>query len=298
MTKTILVALIVTTLSISQAFSCDATGTSGFAPENDLKIYVGDKSANNMTKEMFLNAIERVSSFYSPIVKDLGGDLIMKNDWDSPSVNAFAKQEKTDKEVYMFGGLARHPMITEDGFMMVVCHELGHHVGGAPKKVSQSRLGFIWASNEGQADYFAGLKCMRRVLEKDDNIAIVAEMQIDQEAKTKCESVYKSASEAALCQRIAMAGKSLAKLLGDLNKSDSSDVSFSTPDSSVVASTFDPHPQAQCRLDSYFSGALCDKSPLEDLSKTDAIVGTCIKKDGYAEGVRPLCWYKPSENEI
>jgi hypothetical protein len=33
----------------------------------------------------------------------------------------------------MFGGLARHELVTDDGFMMVVCHETGHHLGGAPR---------------------------------------------------------------------------------------------------------------------------------------------------------------------
>ena len=46
------------------------------------------------------------------------------------------------------------------------------------------------------------------------------------------------------------------------------------------------------------AGALCDKPVLENLSETDAIAGTCIKKDGYTQGVRPLCWYKPGYNEI
>ena len=298
MTKTILVSLIVTTLIFSPAFSCDVAGASGFAPKNNQKVYVGDKAANNMTEEMFNGAINRVFSFYSPIVENMGEKLIMNNDWKDPEVNAFALQDETGWNVFMTGGLARHRFATVDALMMVVCHEIGHHLGGAPKKVAASGVGFKWASNEGQADYFAGLKCMRRILENDNNAAIVADMQIDDQATIKCESVYKSSSEVALCQRIAMAGKSLAKLLGDLGSSESANVNFTTPDSSVVGSTYDKHPSAQCRLDSYFAGVLCDKSILENVSITDAIVGTCIKKDGYVDGVRPLCWYKPGDKEI
>ena len=296
MTKTILVALIVTTLTFSQAFSCDVDGVGGFAPENNLKIQVGDKASNNMTEEMFLFTVGRVSAVYSPIVKNMGGNLVMNNNWGDVRVNASAEQSGSDWKVNMYGGLARHPLVTVDGFMMVVCHELGHLIGGAPKKTPASGIGLRWASNEGQADYFAGLKCMRRVLENDDNVAIVEEMQIDSEVTKKCKSIYKSATEVALCQRVAMAGKSSAMLLGDLGGN--SNVKFLTPDSSSVTRTNDNHPVAQCRLDTYFAGALCDKSILEDVSKTDAIPGTCIKKDGYDKGVRPLCWYKPSENEV
>lgn len=293
MTKGILVALMATTLTFSQAFSCDALGLTGFAPENNLKIEVGDKASNNMTKEMFLDAVSRVSTVYEPIVAEKGGKLIMNNRWDDATVNASAQQSGRNWQVNMYGGLARHPLVTVDGFMMVVCHELGHHIGGAPRK---GGFGSAWASNEGQSDYFAGLKCMRRVLEKEDNIAIVSKMTIDAEVVTKCESIYKSESEIALCQRISMAGKSLAMLLGDLGGN--SNVKFTTPDTSKVARTNDNHPAAQCRLDTYFQGTLCDKAISDDVDGKDALKGVCLKRDGYELGMRPLCWYKPTAAEL
>ncbi len=293
MTKGILVALMATTLSFSQAFSCDVHGKSGFAPENNLQIAVGDKAANNMTKELFLEAIGRVSSVYAPIVKQKGGNLIMNNRWDDNTVNASAQQSGTNWQVNMYGGLARHPLVTVDGFMMVVCHELGHHIGGAPRK---GGWGSAWASNEGQSDYFAGLKCMRRVLENDDNIAVVSKMEVDAEATAKCQAIYKSESEIALCQRISMAGKSLAMLLGDLGGN--SNVKFTTPDTKIVKTTNDNHPAAQCRLDTYFQGSLCDKAISDDVDGKDATKGVCLKRDGYEVGTRPLCWYKPSAAEL
>lgn len=293
MTKGILVALMATTLTFSQAFSCDSLGLTGFAPENNLKIEVGDKASNNMTKEMFLDAVLRVSSVYESIVAEKGGKLIMNNRWDDATVNASAQQSGKNWQVNMYGGLARHPLVTVDGFMMVVCHELGHHIGGAPRK---GGFGSAWASNEGQSDYFAGLKCMRRVLEKEDNIAIVSKMTIDAEVVTKCESIYKSESEIALCQRISMAGKSLAMLLGDLGGN--SNVKFTTPDTSKVARTNDNHPAAQCRLDTYFQGTLCDKAISDDVDGKDALKGVCLKRDGYELGMRPLCWYKPTAAEL
>ena len=284
-------ALLSMTLSV-QTFSCDSHGVTGFLPENNLSIPVGDKMASDMTEEKFNAIVNRVAAVYSPIIKGMGATLVMNNDWASTTVNASAQQSGSTWTVNMYGGLARHKLTTDDGFMMVVCHELGHHIGGAPRYDRNTD----WASNEGQADYFAGLKCMRRVVENDDNIAIVASMKVDAEATKQCQSVYKSASEVALCQRVAMAGKSLGSLLGSLGGN--SNVNFNTPDKKAVKSTNDAHPAAQCRLDTYFAGGLCDKSILEDVSKDDAIQGTCIKRDGYTKGVRPLCWYKPGSNEI
>lgn len=288
-----LISALAMTLSLSQAFACDIHGTTGFMPENNLKISKDDKETNGMTKEKFEAIVNRVYLAYSPIVAAKGATLEMDNNWDDGTVNAYANQTGNTWHVNMFGGLARHPLVTDDGFMLVVCHETGHHLGGAPKIGGRASA---WASNEGQADYFGTLKCMRRVLSVDDNQAIMAKATIDPEAKTKCEMVYKSGDEIALCERIAMAGKSLAQLLGDLGGN--SNVDFTTPDKSVVRKTNDAHPAAQCRMDTYFSGSLCDKAFSDDVSNTSPINGTCIKKDGYAVGPRPLCWYKPTASEI
>lgn len=287
----ILISALSMSMTLSSAFACDIQGKTGFAPKNDMKISKFDKNTNGMTEEKFLSIIKRVSDVYAPIVESKGASLDMINNWDDATVNAYAHRDGKVWHVSMFGGLARHPLTTDDGFMLVVCHETGHHLGGAPKYGG----GTDWASNEGQADYFGSLKCMKRVLENDDNISIVAGMNIDEDATKQCQSTYKNAGEVALCQRIAMAGKSLGMLLGDLGGN--SNVNFNTPDKKIVKRTNDAHPAAQCRLDTYFHAGLCDKSYTEDVSEKSPIPGTCIKKDGYKVGVRPLCWYKPGAGE-
>lgn len=290
MKKRILSAVAALSLTVSASYACDIHGKSGFAPENNLRISQWDKASNGMTKERFLEIVKSVSDIYAPIVKVKGGTLSMNNRWDDDTVNASAQQIGKTWVVNMYGGLARHQLTTDDGFALVVCHELGHHIGGAPRK------GSSWAANEGQADYFGAMKCLRRVLEKEDNVTYVSKMTVDAEATQKCEATYKNAGEVALCQRIAMAGKSLGSLLGDLGGN--SNVNFNTPDKSVVKRTYDAHPQAQCRLDTYFQGILCDKSYDQDTDNKDPIIGTCIAKDGYKVGPRPLCWYKPGTGEI
>jgi hypothetical protein len=190
----------------------------------------------------------------------------------------------------MFGGLARHETITADGFAMVACHEIGHHIGGAPKKASW--MGNTWASNEGQADYWGTMKCFRRVMMNDDNASIVAKMEVDQFAREKCEGIYANEAEIALCLRNAMGGLSLGNLFRALRRQ-TTPLAFNTPDRTRVTRTNDNHPDSQCRLDTYFAGAICDKSIDEDVSQTNATVGVCNLSDGATDGTRPLCWYKP-----
>lgn len=268
-----------------KAQACDEDGNSGFLPENDMYISVNDKNANDMTEERFNEIIDRIESVYAPIVRSKKGKLVVKRKWSDGTVNASAQRFFKTWVVNMYGGLARHKDVTDDGFAMVVCHELGHHLGGAPKV---GNIMMKWASNEGQSDYFASLKCMRRVYGNDDNVSIVSNMEIPDAAREKCEKAWSTQDEQALCMRIAMAGKSLSKLLAR-----GGSPKFSTPDRSVVDRTNNAHPAGQCRLDTYFHGALCDKDISDEVSNRDRTKGVCIRKRGYSDGVRPLCWYKP-----
>lgn len=291
MKKFILLIIIILNLNPT-VFSCDRHGKSGFAPKNNMKISQWDKDTNGMTKQKFLEIINEVYNIYSPIVKERGGDLTMKNFWEDDTVNASAERAAGDVWIVnMYGGLARHPKTTNDGFSMIVCHELGHHIGGAPLYRDDE-----WASNEGQADYFAAMKCMRRVFLNQENRKIVSRMIVDPEATKQCQSVYTDDNEIAICERIAMAGKSLGSVLASITGGSS--VKFNTPDKTVVRSTFDGHPEAQCRLDTYFQGILCNKSFDQDVDIIDPIIGTCNLKEGYKLGIRPRCWYKPLSSEI
>ena len=290
MKKGIIVGAALALSALTSSFACDIHGKSGFMPENHLWISKTDKDTNGMTQDTFNAIIDRVEAVYKPIVAAKGANYVVVRNWDDGTVNAYADRNDGNWNVNMFGGLARSPEVTNDGFMLVVCHETGHHLGGAPRFAGND-----WASNEGQADYFGTLKCMRRVLGNDDNVSIVAGMNIDDAAKQKCELVYKNANDIALCERISMAGKSLAILLADLGGTKA--VDFNTPNKSIVKKMFDAHPEAQCRLDTYFQGTLCDKSIDEENSQTDPKPGTCVKSEGYTSGPRPLCWYKPAKGE-
>ena len=64
----------------------------------------------------------------------------------------------------------------------------------------------MWASNEGQSDYWGAMKCLKRYMENDDNIAIVSKMEVDEHAKTTCEANYNQENDVAICIRSAMAG--------------------------------------------------------------------------------------------
>lgn len=294
MIKTTLASLLVfsglltTTLTANAHSSCvmnNKTGELQFMPDNTMQIAIGSKMANDMTKETFVGAIDHVAEMFQPFFAKVNAKLTVNKLWDDNTVNASASQGRNGNWIVnMYGGLARHQMVTVDGLILVLCHEIGHHLGGAPKYQG----GRNWASAEGQSDYYGSLKCFRRVVANEDNVAIVAKMQIDPEVTKQCQATYTTENEIAVCQRTSMAAYSVSKMMAGTKV-----INFTTPDLSQVSKTNENHPAVQCRLDTFFQAALCIKSIDEDLTSNDPTIGACSAKDGLKTGLRPTCWYKP-----
>ncbi len=263
-----------------------------FVPENNLSIPFNNFNPSGISKEQFEIVINKVSNTYSPIVEAKGARLIFNRKWDDNTVNASAARDLsrgTDWFVSMFGGLARHPQMTEDAFLVVVCHELGHHLGGFPKKTQAFQVDRKWSSVEGQCDYFASLKCLKKVFEKEDNEAALKNKIVPQIVLEQCESSYVNHHEKMICIRSAIAGMEISKFIEVLTESKKS-VSFATPDKKKVFKIEKDHNSAQCRLDTFFQGSLCEVSADTELSKEEAHSGACTKKNGNSRGLRPRCW--------
>jgi hypothetical protein len=210
-------------------------------------------SAAGISEAQFNEVLDQVEAYYAPIVASRGAKLQINRLWKDGTVNSDASQPGNGTYVInSYGGLARYAGMTVDGYQLVACHEMGHHLGGAPKFGDAD-----WASIEGQADYFADLKCIK--------------------------AMGKSEAE------IQAANIVLAKVLAELGGEPVPSISKHDP--SVVRETYEEHPHAQCRLDTYQAGMNCKVN--EDLSDTDAKAGTCYDYIHEDIGNRPLCWYKP-----
>jgi hypothetical protein len=290
MKRTLLLSAVSAIFLGAAVMPASASDCTGFVPPNDLYISVDSPQAKGISELQFNKVIDIVQKLYAPVVADEGGVLMFNRRWTDGTVNASAQQSGNKYIINMYGGLARHETITMDGFALVVCHELGHHIGGAPKKAGWSG----WASNEGQSDYYANLKCLRRVFSDPDSKAFSAMSSSDELAVKTCEATFKDADERGLCIRGAMAGKSVAYLFKAL-RNETVDPGFDTPDSNVVTAMMDSHPATQCRMDTYLQGSLCTQPVGSALSDSDPAAGTCTRSAGFSTGFRPLCWYKPAK---
>jgi hypothetical protein len=276
--------------AVGLTFSAQIQEYCQFLPDNDMYIPVEQVSAfGGLTQENFNSVIDRIEAIYTDDITARGGQLVINRLWDDGTVNASAQRMGNKFILNMYGGLARNELVTVDGFAAVLCHEMGHQVGGAPKVGNWMMK---WAANEGQSDYFATLKCLRRYFAKDDNERIVASLEVPQIVTSSCANQFADRSEQLICMRGAMAGLSVSSLLASL--SGSSDIDFATPDTREVRKTYNAHPKAQCRLDTYLAGAVCNVSASTAVSDTDFKVGTCWDTNVSKEGLRPRCWFQPA----
>lgn len=262
----------------------------GFVEDNTMWISADDKTAGGITEAQFNAVIDKATNLYTDYFASKGAKLVVERKWTDGTVNAYARQSGSNWIVSMFGGLARHETITQDGFAVVICHEIGHHVGGAPKYKSWGG-GSDWASNEGQSDYFASLKCLRKYFADEDNIAALENVEVDPLVLERCNSEHSNPQEVAACARISLAAGSVARLFQSL-RNESTPPLYNTPDTRVVSSTSDSHPGTQCRMDTYFGGAVCAADHNVEVSKTDYRVGTCTDLNGL--GTRARCWFAPT----
>jgi hypothetical protein len=278
-------------LFLSNCSLADATKESvnakvTFMPENNLHEQ-DSLMSNNMTQQMFDKIIDQIEAYYKPIVAKFGGKLVVERKWSDNTVNAYAQQIGSTWKVTMFGGLARRDEMTPDGFAMVVCHELGHHLAGFPNSG--------WASYEGQSDYFALQACASNLWAGEFQINDEAVADVDSTAKALCDKYY--SNDPSLCYRKMNASYSLANLLAALG---GDTISFDTPDKTIVKKTASEHPAAQCRLDTYVAGTLCEKKwgdtvmPANEKESAKYLCTSALNQKEYSIKARPRCWFKPT----
>lgn len=289
--KLILIATLLSTAafaqpedSVLQTFAEPRPVCGGYFPNSTMRIPVGTSKNFGIDRARYDKVLDRIETIFGPRIRALGGQLVVERSWNSDEVNASAMRWGNQYIINMYGGLARHPLITEEGFTMVACHEVGHHLGGAPKTMG-------WATNEGGSDYYSSLKCMRWFYEGADNEAWAKSVSHDTVAVNQCKAQYPDREDYLICLRSAAGALSIAACFADVDKV-ANTFRFDTPDPAIVTRTNNGHPDTQCRLDTLFAGAIC-KAPLSTpVSGSDPKAGSCVQGTDLL-GWRPLCWFKP-----
>ncbi len=171
---------------------------------------------NGYKESQFDRVLNRVKSEFSREAKIMGKKFVIESIWWDGSVNAYSWVGDTTVGIEIPGGLARHSLITENAFILIICHELGHIFGGNPKKYN--------VSVEGQADYYSTKECFKRLYVKKD-------------------SYYHDAVGA-----IKSVTNLYARASGDRPPK------MGKKDPNRVKKTLSTHPSIQCRMDTLIAG--------------------------------------------
>ncbi|WP_372655530.1 hypothetical protein [Halobacteriovorax sp.] len=230
-----------------------------------------DPTTSTITEELFYTVINRVESLYNNDFAAKGILVDFNSNWETSYFSAWAHNDNPPLySLNFWGGIARIPGINEYGWAFVVCHEVGHLLGGTPFNTLES---FIWASSEGQSDYFAGAHCLKRYFDAFPYTG--EEVELTPKIKNECSQNHH-------CLNAAKAALSFTNIIRYIYR-DTPTLSLETPSQQdPVTSILKSYPDAQCRMDTIFESGKCanDYSSLEDW----------VCKEG--PGSRPKCWYK------
>lgn len=262
-----------------------------FMPAGPLQnLIVATLPSKGITKVQFINASDRVLKVAGVATSAYGQKLIVKRSWIDPEVNASAGVTLTGKWLMtLSGGLARLEGMTQDGYELVLCHELGHLVGGFPYFPSTNIFIEEDLTSEGQSDYWATQTCIKEVW-KDD---LIVESNLEQKFKDKCNKVYASALDRSICYRSLEASVSNFVTLAKSSKR--KEPSLDLKDTEEVKKTNFRHPKYQCRLDTSVAGSLCvnnlDITQKSPTTEKTALEQSCVEE----HDARPRCWFAPSD---
>jgi hypothetical protein len=247
-------------------------------------------NSSGITESEFNKLINRVTDKYDSIFKRHGLQLKIDGAWKKSEMNAYSDQLGKKRFVYLYGGYARLAQMDKDTYLSVICHEIGHHLGGFP-----FAPGSTWASSEGQADYFSTLKCMKLILKNDpENERVALSLDLPQQVKDLCRGQYPLEDDYFICLRSAMAAETYGKINAALATPDSRrEISLLSPTYKKASFTNLSYPRPQCRVDTKFQGALCNVDINMALGFDDENKGACSIKNGHSLGSRPMCWFVP-----
>lgn len=207
-----------------------------------------DKAMSGITKDQYSQLLGKFHlHFFNKVFNETKLPFLVQQEWESPYFAAFAKQSETVTEVSLWGGMARAPGATPTILAAVLCHELGHIIGGKPL---QTIPGAEWSSTEGQSDFYAARACLPDFLKSNPHYRPA---YIEQQVLDLCD-------DNTVCQDSAQAGLDLVRFMQKYSYRSYATISVHTPAETSSGLVRNSYPSDQCRLDSFVQGALCLKT--------------------------------------
>lgn len=258
-----------------------------------ISLLLGQNCFASLKQEISQSVIEDFLHKMRPLVQsETAHQLFVVLSWDEERVNAHAtKNDDNDLVINVAGAMARHPLMNRDGLMAILCHELGHHLGGAPRSPRGRSTKLSWSSAEGQADFYAASRCLPLVWGEEGKQNERFEIPQMSDAKDQIKMANdRCPADDPLCSRIAMAGLVVGRVFASLKEGHRLP-SLNYKDQLEVSFSYYQHPSPQCRLDTFVAGAKCFEARERAFDQDDPSKGPCPLE---GEGARPRCWFFPN----
>lgn len=253
-----------------------------------------DKASKKMGDYQYVeNLFNKFQTLYRDQFESLGGRLTFIIDRDSDVVNAHVKREGSLWKIIVNAGLIDHRHTTNGVLQMILCHEIGHHIGGQPYKSGQND----WVSVEGQADYFATTSCLKKLFKrfpKEAPRTLDFSRTVAEQMREHCKKSRGNKLESQLCEKIIMISKQTTDFLYKIGHTRRGPrgvrAKYENFDETIVQVTMEQHPNRQCRLDTFIAGALCNQGAEQSFHENcyrDSKKGSLVSRNAY----RPFCWF-------
>lgn len=151
--------------------------------------------------------------------------------------------------------------IDKDIFAQIICHELGHHIGG-DREIDKIVLKKTGLFAEGQADYWSTNICLKKYYQKEK--LFIRNIKIPQDLADKCDAQYHSEDDKLICYKTVETSLKVGLYLTTAIPPDYTKKAMPYKKEHFI---FFDHPDAQCRLDTFLAGVFSED--------------------------RPRCWYNP-----
>lgn len=123
----------------------------------------------------FARVREHFLNVYRPVVHaEAGLGLEIRFDEEVPYYFGGMKLENENLVIVIGSETHLEPGVTPDSYLALLCHEVGHRLGGPPFKTRP--IDPSWSSTEGQSDYFAASVCLKKVFSADPRTELMTYM--------------------------------------------------------------------------------------------------------------------------
>ncbi|EQC45617.1 hypothetical protein [Bacteriovorax sp. Seq25_V] len=225
---------------------------------------------------------KKVESAFFEELQEKGEHILFQ--WSDDSVTKVAAMSHgLPRKLHVSSSLLTNMELKKEHLINVFCHELGHIIGGAPF-IEEFPGDNRKISTEGQADYFATAKCMKRVLDPQEYEDVIIDFKVKSD-------LYKRGCTTRECQLISFFSLQAIQILGPHEE-----LSFENVDNKVVDYTYPYKNTEQCRLDTFVAGAICPVSEDVNFSDESQSFAACHWRGfstDFILGARPACWFRP-----